>query len=68
MNSHACFTQFHLNVTSCVHLSLSSPPCHNNIWLSKMDEGSNMLRGVKDCVDSTKILQPHDFENELHEF
>jgi hypothetical protein len=39
MNTHACFTRFHLNVTSCVHLSISSPPCHNNIWLSKMDEG-----------------------------
>jgi hypothetical protein len=33
-----------------------------------MDEGSNMLRGAKDCVDFTRILQPHDFENEVHEF
>jgi hypothetical protein len=62
MNTHTCFTQFRLNMTSCVHPSISNPPCHINIWLSKMDKGSNMLRGAKNCVDFTKILQPHDFD------
>jgi hypothetical protein len=37
------------------------------LWFN-YNMGPNALKATKDCVDFTKILHLHDFENELNRF